>query len=211
MTEHGVLAAECGVNDDPGAWTLKTKCALRSYCLWLHTGIDVLHFFAAWDKEAGQFGLLPVDLPALPADARFDEVAPPPLKALRALTRPFEGAGPLKKIRPLEVEAAPVGEARKIFDGVTPLRSSDALVVLPWQKTDTEYVLGLYVMTWDGAATWPEERFRLTLRGASAGKVGLIDPVSGREIAVRVLRQEPGLLDLELPLVDTPRLLTLKP
>ncbi|HEV3029423.1 MAG TPA: hypothetical protein VG457_17725 [Planctomycetota bacterium] len=211
MTEHGVLAGECGVNDERGAWTLKTKCALRSYCLWLHKGIDVLHFYAAWYKEASQFGILPVDLPALPPDARFDEVAPSPLKALRAMTKAFEGAEPLKEIRPLRVDVAPVGEARKIFDGPTPLRSSDALVVLPWQKTDTEYVVGVYVMTWDGVATWPEERFRMTLRGATAGKVALIDPVSGREIAVRVLRQEPGLLELELPVVDTPRLVTLRP
>jgi hypothetical protein len=211
MTEHGVLAGECGVNDEPGAWALKTKCALRSYCLWLHKGIDVLHFYAAWYKDVGQFGILPVDLPTLPGDARFDEVAPAPLKALRAMARIFEGAGPLKEIRPLGVEIAPVGQVRKIFDGVKPLWSSDALVVLPWQKTDTDYVVGIYVMTWDGVATWPEEPFKLTLRGATAGKVGLLDPVSGREIPIRILRQEPGLVELEVPVVDTPRFLTLKP
>lgn len=211
MTEHGVLARECGVRDEAGAWRLKTKCALRSYCLWLHKGVDVLHFFAAWDKEAGEFGLLPVDLPKLPADAAFDDVAPPPLRALRALTGAFAGAGALREIRPLSVEVAPVAEPRKIFDGRKPLRSSDAVVVLPWQTNDRDYAVGLYVMTWDAAATWPEERFRVTLRGTTAGTIGMTDPVSGRDVAVRVLRQEPGLVELDLPLVDTPRLLTLRP
>jgi len=211
MTEHGVLASECGVNDEAGAWMLKTKCALRSYCLWLHKGVDVLHFFSAWDPEARQFGILPPQLSTLPADARFDDVAPPPLKALRALTRAFAGAGPVKEIRPLGVEASPVGEPRKIFDGPKPLRSSDVLVLLPWQRSVTDYVIGIYVMTWDGAAAWPDERFKLTLTGAPGGRVGLIDPVSGRELAVRILRQERGLLELELPVTDTPRLLTLTP
>jgi len=211
MTEHGVLAAECGVSDEAGAWALKTKCALRSYCLWLHKGVDVLHFYAAWYKEAGEFGILPVDLPKLPADSKFDEVAPPPLKALRAMTRTFAAAGPLKEVRPLAVDAVPVGEPRKIFDGPKPLRSSDALVVLPWQTRDDEYVVGVYVMTWDAVAPWPEERFKITLKGATARNVGLVDPVSGKSLEVRILRQEPGLLEVEVPVTDTPRLLTLKP
>jgi len=211
MTEHGVLASECGVNDEAGAWALKTKCALRSYALWLHQGVDVLHFYAAWEKEAKGFGILPPGLPTLPVDAAFDDVAPPPLRALRAMTRVFAGSGPLKGIRPLSVEVAAVGDPRTIFDGRTPLRSIDTLVVLPWQTNEREYVVGLYVMTWDAVRAWPEERFKVTLRGATAGKLSLIDPVSGREIAIRAVRQEPGLLELELPLVDTPRFLTLKP
>jgi len=211
MTEHGVLAVECGVGDEAGAWGLKTKCALRSYCLWLHKGIDVLHFYSAWAKEAGEFGILPVDLPKLPGDSKFDEVAPPPLKALRALTRTFAAAGPLRDVRPLSVDAVPVGEARKIFDGQKALRSSDALVVLPWQTRDDEYVVGIYVMTWDAVASWPEERFKLTLKGRTARNVGLVDPVGGKPLEVRILRQEPGLLEVEIPVTDTPRLLTLNP
>jgi len=211
MTEHGVLASECGVHDEAGAWSLKTKCALRSYCLWLHKGIDVLHFYAAWYREAGEFGLLPVGLATLPVDSAFDDVATPPLRALRAMTRTFRGAGPLKDVRPLEVEAAPVGEARTIFDGPKPLRSSDALVVLPWQTREDEYVVAVYVMTWDAVAGWPEERFKLTLKGTTAGQVGLVDPVSGKELEIRVLRRQPGLVELEVPVTDTPRLLTLKP
>jgi hypothetical protein len=211
MTEHGVLAPECGVTDDAGAWALKTKCALRSYCLWLHKGVDVLHFYAAWYKEASQFGILPVDLAKLPADASFDEVATPTLKAIRSMTRVFDGTVPLKETRPLQVEAASVGEPRKIFDGPTPLRSIDALVVLPWQTKADEHVVGLYVMSWDATAAWPEESFRLTIKGSTAGKIALFDPVSGRDVPVRVVRRDADRLELEVPLTDTPRFLTLKP
>lgn len=211
MTEHGVLAPECGVNDEAGAWALKTKCALRSYCLWLHKGVDVLHFYAAWYKEASQFGLLPVDLPKLPADAAFDDVATPPLKAIRAMTRSFDGPGPQGGVHPLSISASAVGEPRKIFDGPTPLRSSDALVVLPWETKDRDYVIGLYVMTWDAVASWPEESFRLTIRGAPAGPVAMSDPVSGRAVPVRIVRRDGDLVEIEVPLIDTPRFLSLRP
>jgi hypothetical protein len=211
MTEHGVLASECGVNDDAGAWALKTKCALRSSCLWLHKGIDVLHLYAAWYKEAKEFGILPVDLPKLPADANFDDVAPPPLKALRNMTRTFAGAVRLQEIRPLAVEVSTLGEPKKIFDGPTPLWNRDAFAFLPWQTKENEYVVAIYVMTWDGVANLPEERYKMTIRGATAGKVALFDPVTGRDVPLKVLRQEPGILEVEVSVIDTPRLLTLRP
>ena len=50
MTEHGVVPAECGITDEAGAWELKSKCALRSFCLWLNKGVDVMHFFNAYRR-----------------------------------------------------------------------------------------------------------------------------------------------------------------
>lgn len=211
MTEHGVLAAECGVKDEAGAWKLKTMCALRSYCLWLHKGVDVLHFFAAWDKDPKEFGLLPPNLPALPVDARFDDVATPPLKAIRALTQTFAGAIPLKGVRPLGIRINPLGESRRIFDGEKPLLSRDVFVCLPWQIGEQEYVVGLYVMTWDATVPFAEERYRLTLKGTTASKATLVDPVDGRALAVKILSREGDLVELEVPVIDTPRLLILKP
>jgi hypothetical protein len=92
MTEHGVLAAECGVNDEAGAWRLKTLCAMRSFSLWLNKGIDTLHYFNAFEKEPRSFGLLPTTLLSLPSDARFEDVATPPMRALRNLTAVFAEA-----------------------------------------------------------------------------------------------------------------------
>ncbi|HZE96061.1 MAG TPA: hypothetical protein VE981_03460 [Planctomycetota bacterium] len=211
MTEHGVLATECGVNDPAGAWTLKSKCALRSYAFWLHQGIDVLHFFSAWDKNPLEFGILPLDLPKLPANAAFDDVAPPTLKAIRSLTRTFEGAVPLLATAPLSIDVAAVDQPRNIFGGEKTLRSLDSLVVLPWQTKENEYVVGVYVMTWDAVAAWPEEKFKLTIKGATPKKLLLIDAMSGLELGVKILRQEGTLVEVEIPVIDTPRLLTLRP
>jgi hypothetical protein len=203
-------ADECGVTDDAGAWAHKTKCALRSYCLWLHKGVDVIHFYAAWYKDAKEFGILPVGLDKLPVDARFDDVATPPLRAIRNLTRAFAGAAPIRELHPLSVDVAALGEPRKIFDGPRPLWNRDAFVFLPWQTGEREYAVGLYVMTWDAMADLPEERYRLTIKGAAAGKVALVDAVSGREIPVKIVRQESGLLEVEVPVIDTPRILTIR-
>ncbi len=36
MTAHGVVASECGITDEAGAWDRKSNCALRSFCLCLN-------------------------------------------------------------------------------------------------------------------------------------------------------------------------------
>jgi hypothetical protein len=210
MTEHGVLSKECGVEDEAGAWALKTKCALRTFSFWLSKGIDVVHFYAAYYKEPGEFGLLPVDLAKLPADARFDDVATPPLRAMRNLTRLFAG-GPLRTLAPLELEVTAEGAQKKIFDGEKPLWHRDVLAAFPWQLGEGTYALAIYVMTWDGVPSMPEERYRLVIRGSSARTAHLHDPLQGREIPVTVVRREVDALEVEVGVVDTPRILLLTP
>ena len=100
MTEHGVAPEEAGANDEAAAWRLKTLCAMRFYCLWLNKGVNVLHYFSAYEDKAMGMGLLPPDLKGLAPDAEFDAVATPPLKALRNLTRAFEGSAPLGRFAP---------------------------------------------------------------------------------------------------------------
>lgn len=210
MTEHGVLAKECGVEDVPGAWALKAKCALRTFSFWLAKGIDVIHFYAAYYKEPGEFGLLPVDLPKLPADARFEDVATPPLRAIRNLTGLFSGHSPAT-LAPLEVEVTSLGEQRKIFDGARPLWHREVFAAFPWQLGEATHAIVLYVMTWDGVPNIPEERYRLIIHGTSARKAILQDPLIGREIPIKMLRCENGLVEVEVAAVDTPRILLLSP
>jgi len=211
MTEHGVLASECGVHDAAGAWTLKTKCALRSYAFWLHRGVDVLHLYAGWYKDPLEFWILPPALETLPAESKFEEVATPALRAIAAFTRAFDGAVPIREAKPLAIDVAAVDAPRKIFDGPRSLSSLDALIVTPWQTRENHYAVGVYVMTWDAVASWPDEKFRLTIKGSSATRASLVDPILGREIAIKVLRREAGLVEVEMPVTDTPRLLLLAP
>jgi hypothetical protein len=75
---------------------------------------------------------------------------------------------------------------------------------------EREYAVGLYVMTWDAVAALPEERYRLTIKGAPKGKVALLDPVADREVPVRIVRHEADVLEVEVPVVDMPRILTIR-
>ncbi|MDG3008054.1 hypothetical protein [Paludisphaera mucosa] len=212
ITEHGVLAQENGVRDVDAAWRLKTLCVLRSSCLWLNKGVDVLHYFSAFDADPLEFGLLPPDLAKLPADAAFDAVATPPLRALRNLTRAFEGSEPLAKVDALQVAVAPLDGPYNVFDAPRPLRHQDVFAFLPFQATPNRHVVAVYVSTYDANQSLAEERYRLSIRGFASPprSARLLDPVAGRTTEVRLLAGDPPSVDLEVPVVDYPRLLILE-
>ena len=184
ITEHGVVPAECGVTDTDEAWRLKTYCALRSFCLWLNKGIDVLHYFQAADKPGGM-GLLPFDISRLPADARWNDVATPPMRAIRAMRDVFAGAEPVETPVRLDVDIEPTGPVGRIFagdDGHRPLTHQDVFAFLPFQTNARRLVIPVYVMTYDVTQRMPEETYQLTVKGlaAEAKSVRLIDPITAR-------------------------------
>jgi hypothetical protein len=216
MTEHGVAPPECGITDDAGAWRIKTLCALRSYCLWLNKGVDVLDYFCAWEKKPDGMGLLPPDLARLPADAKFEEVATPPMKAVRNLTRAFAGSEPVAADdqKPLEVDVVELEGNRKTFDGDAthpPLYERDSFAFLPWQTGKGRYVAAVYVMTYDATKPMPPTRYRLTIEGMGGefGTVTLYDPIQDAPVEVKVLKKDKDKLEVEVPVVDYPRLLTM--
>jgi hypothetical protein len=214
ITEHGVAPPEDGIRGEAGAWELKAKCALRSFCAYLNKGVDVLHYFGAYDRAATGMGLLPPDLPRLAGDATFEQVATPPLKAIRNLTRPFADSVPLKETRPLDAEVVALGEQVQMFDGdgTRPtLWHRDAFAFLPFQVKEGKYVIAVYVVTYDATRPMAEERYRLRIRGLPTvpGAVRLYDPLRDQEIPVRVLGKEGGVVELEVAVVDCPRLLVL--
>lgn len=215
MTEHGVLPPECGVTAPADCWDLKTKCALRSYCLWINKGIDVLDYFCAYDHAITGFGLLPPDLTKLPPDSKWDDVATPPMRAVRNLARAFAGATPLDATRPLQVDVTALGPPRPLFDGDAshpPLWQRDAFAMLPFQVTDRKFVMAIYAMTYDATKPFPDQRYRLTLRGfaATPDKIESYDPVSDRATDVQILSKSGDQLTIELAVTDTPRLLTVE-
>ncbi len=214
MTEHGVLPPECGANDDAGAWRLKTLCATRSFCFWLNKGVDALHYFCAYQDKATDFGLLPTDLKTLPADAKFDDVATPPMRALRNLTRAFAGSVPFEHTKPLAVEVTALGAQTKIFEGDAthpPLWARDVLAVLPFQVHDYKHVVAVYVMTRDAMQEFSPAPFRLKISGACGECVTGYDPLEDRAVPLEVRRVADGVVEVTLPVADHPRLLTLAP
>ena len=214
MTEHGVVAAECGITDEAGAWDLKSKCALRSFCLWLNKGVDVMHFFNAYQKDPQDMGLLPADLAKLPADGTFDQLATPPLRAIRNLTQAFGGAAEVKSPAKLTLEYGVVGQDREIFLGDErhpPLRYEDVFAFLPFQVSDGKLVIAVYVMTYDITRPMHEQQYQLAIHGLPAGAMprSLYDPITGKRVPLQATRQAEA-VEVTVPAVDYPRLMVVE-
>jgi len=213
MTEHGVVPPECGINDEAGAWQLKALCATRSFCLWLNKGVDVLHYFAAHPSDPASMGVLPTNLKQLPADARFDEVATPPMRALRNLTRAFEGSVPLTQTDALAVEVTSLGPQSKVFEGDAthpPLWHREVLAVLPFQVNPQKHAVAVYVMTRDAAKPFPPETFRLKFSGVKGDRVEAIEVLSGRAVAFQAKTLSAEIVEVTLPVSDSPVIITLR-
>jgi len=213
MTEHGVLPPECGVNDEAGAWQLKALCATRSFCLWLNKGVDVLHYFVAHESKATSFGLLPTNLRQLPAAARFDDVATPPMRAIRNLARAFDGSVPMAETDALGVEATSLGPESKVFDGDAthpPLWHREVLAVLPFQVNPQKHVVAVYVMTRDAVKPFPPASFRLKFSGVMGSRVEAADVLSGAPIALQAISGGEGSIEVTMPVTDRPALISIQ-
>ena len=213
MTEHGVLPPECGVNDDAGAWQLKALCATRSFCLWLNKGVDALHYFVAFEEKATSFGVLPTNLKQLPLDARFDDVATPPMRAIRNLARAFDGSVPMATTDALTVEVTSLGPETKVFEGDAthpPLWHREVLAVLPFQANPRKHVVAVYVMTRDAVKPFPPETFRLEFGGVKGNRIEALDVMSGQTIAVQVKTLSAEAVEVTLPVSDHPVIITLQ-
>jgi hypothetical protein len=216
MTEHGVAPPECGITDADGAWKLKAKCALRSYLLWMNKGIDVLAYYCAYEHAATGMGLMPTNLPVLSADAKFADIATPPMKAVRNLTRAFGGSVPLAATTPLRLDVTSLGEQRKVFDGDgthPPLWHRDVFAALPFQTGPRSFIIACYVMTCDITKPIADETYRLTIGNLPTAEfhASLYDPFKDRTVPVKMVKRTDGEMTVELPAQDSPRLLMLSP
>lgn len=214
MTEHGVAPTEDGITDAAGCWEIKTKCALRSFCLWINKGIDTLDYFCAYDPKVSGMGLLPPEIEDIPAGVKWDEVATPPLKAVRNLTRAFEGARPLETTSPLQFEVTELGEPRKIFDGDAahrPLWQRQAFAVLPFQVDAHKFVIAVYAMTYDATRHFDPEPYRMTISGlpATVDSVSLYDPIADARPTVTSKPSGSNGVEVEFNATDCPQLLTI--
>jgi hypothetical protein len=210
LTEHGVLPPECGVRDDTGAWQLKALCATRSFCFWLNKGVDVLHYFDAYEDKPGSFGLLPVNLKQLSSSARLDDVATPPLRAIRNLTRAFADSVPLAQTDALRLEAVSLGPESKVFAGDAhhpPLWHRDLLALLPFQVNSQKQIVVAYVMTRDAVKPFAPEMFRLRFSGLKGTRVDVMDVLSGAAVPVPAKLVDAGSLEITLPISDQPALI----
>mgnify|MGYP001767772821 CR=1 FL=1 len=171
-------------------------------------------YYAAYEGQASGFGLLPTELPNLPAGSRFDDVATPPMRAVRNLARAFAGSVALERSDPLGVEVASLGPESKVFEGDAahpPLWHREVLAVLPFQITPRRHAVAVYVMTRDAVRPLPPATFRLTFSGVKGSRVEAVDVMSGEPLDVRAEPLAADRLDVVLPVTEKPVVLTIGP
>ena len=162
------------------------------------------------DDKATSFGVLPTNLKTLPAQARFDDVATPPMRAIRSLARAFEGSVPMRHTDALAVEVTSLGPQSKVFEGDEthpPLWHHEVLAVLPFQVRPRKHAVVVYVMTRDATRPFPPETFRLTFAGVKGSRVQAFDVLSGSPVAVQDRMLTPGTIEITMAVTDRPSVL----
>jgi hypothetical protein len=219
MTEFGFSPAEHGVEDAGQADLLRAKTVLRGSLFWLNKGLTALWFFSDFDSLDGKgHDLFPPEvarLDALPASP--DAYLGLPLAALRHVTTLFRSGSRVTRPRSLQMAAAvPVGEVPGIVfdgaDGRPPLTYLDVLATLPFQLSNTRFVVAVYVMTRNILEPIPPARFSLVVSNVNGRttEVRALDSLHGVEVPVEVRRRTSSSVEIVLSVVDYPYLLDLR-
>ncbi len=187
----------------------RAKGLLRSLVAYVHAGVTAIDFYAALGND---FGLATPDF--LSSGGR--EPAGEPLSSLDRLSKAMVHARPRTRTRPLTVESIADVAGGRQFDGDgtaahPPLLNREVFAALPFQLTDSEWVVPVYVMTRDVRRELEPEAYRVTLAGLPAAhtRASLYDPLTGRFEPVRVRAATGGRVTVELHATDSPRLLFL--
>jgi len=218
MTEHGVSPEELGVSDAAQALDLKARLLLRSTLFWLNKGISAIYLYCALQDQDTGMGMLLSSvgkLRAYPTQEELPKYLSPALLALRNMVKTFVGAASIAKPRALSVSYLQLGEPHLIFASPVPggrsLGTRDALVVLPYQVTAHKFVLAVYVMTRDFTKRLEQETYRITIGGVNGRgmQLRLYDPLTDKTLPVKTASSTPDAITVEIPVADTPYLLTL--
>ncbi|MEA3216290.1 MAG: hypothetical protein QOJ19_2446 [Acidimicrobiia bacterium] len=203
FTEQGVSPAEVGITDARAAMEYKAKAVLRVLPFWLNKGITKLELYAAYEDDPTGFGLL--------QDFRAPALSPP-LQALRNLVTPFAGAVPVAQTRPLTMKVWSTGDQPKVFDGDgnhPPLYYRDAFALLPFQVTESRFVVAAYVMGYDATQPPPPIDFQVRLANVQGERaaVSLYDPLTGAEAPMQLVARDRDSVTLKMTASDYPRLI----
>ncbi len=210
---------------------LQAKAALRYYTAFVNKGVSAVDLFAVKGEN-----LALVDpaffarLKAAGGDYPGDGVGGETTRAVRRLVDSLQGSLPMRRTEPLSLLEISDTHGHFQFrgDGTRarpPLYDRDVTAFFPFQVRPGRYVAAAYVMTRNlaelydqGAAQsdpgrydMPEALFRLTIGGVkgSLARVSATDPLTGSSVPVKVIARQGTRITLELPLTDSPRILTL--
>ncbi|WP_217921323.1 hypothetical protein [Miltoncostaea oceani] len=211
----------------------QAKVALRSLVAFAHKGVTAVHMFAA-APNGGEYALVS---PAFYAAVTAGAGAYPgtaqggaTMAATRRLAATLDGTEAFTRPRPLQLLAVGDYAGRRQFTGDgssahPTLYDRDVATVLPFQLDDGSHLVAAYVMSrdltrvYDSAAAvddprrydLPPETYRIRLGGVETCPVTAtaVDPLDGAAVPVAVIGCAAGTLHMEVPLTDSPRMITL--
>jgi len=215
---------------------MAAKAMLRTFFFYNHKGLTTIDIYAA--REPDTFlGMIPMAFYKALEESGYkltDEVRSlrgPQLEAVGRAVRVMKTGKPLDEARPLAVAKLVEEKPRLVFKGdgtaAHPDRyHRDDFACLPYQQDADRFVVAYYVVTRNIVHAWakdkdaldparyrmPDQIFRMTLsnvRGRGA-KVSATDPLTGRDVPVKVLASGATTLTVALPTVDYPRLLVIE-
>ncbi len=208
---------------------IATKNVLRYLTAYVNKGVTAIDFFAA---QAGDLSLID---PAFLAAAKADPSAYPgdalggeTMDAVGRLADSMRGAGPISTPRSLELRELTDFSGNVQFEGDgtaanPPLYNRDVLAFLPFQAGDDRFAIPVYVMTRNVAEAYrpgadpgrfdlPPEPYRLAIGGVDGqtAQASATDPLSGEPVPVEVVSRAGDKVVVEMPVTDSPRLLSIE-
>jgi hypothetical protein len=204
----------------------QAKATLRTLVSFVNKGVSAVDFYGVKD---GNFALVADSFfsslaQGYPGDGAGGEV----VDSVRRLVAGLNGATTISQPRQLSLVEIGDYAGNRQFQGDgsadhPALYNRDVLAFLPFQLTDRSFVIPVYVMTTNMAKAYrggtdparydmPPETYRLTIgnvRGTGA-KVSGYDPLTGANVAVKVVSRGSDRLVVEMPVTDSPRLLTVR-
>ncbi len=209
----------------------QAKVTLRTLASFVNKGASAVDMYAVKDGNfalvAGSFFSTLASTGTYPGDGAGGEV----MDSVRRLSAAFGGAASIASPRQLSLLEIGDYAGNKQFDGDgsadhPPLYNRDVLAFLPFQLTDKQFVIPIYVMTTNLAKNYkpsapssdktrydmPAEVYRFTIGGlrGTRAKLSATDPLTGSSVPVTVVSKASDRVVVEMAVTDSPRILTIR-
>ncbi|HKN93339.1 MAG TPA: hypothetical protein VJU60_03315, partial [Thermoleophilaceae bacterium] len=227
ITEYNLDPAG-DISGDADVAHMRAKMALRALTAYVNKGVSALDFYAAHDPN---YALVDSSFySALSSGYPGDTAGGTIIDTIRRLAASLNGATTISSPRSLTLSDIGDFNGHKQFSGDgtaahPALYNRDVVAFFPFQVNTHRFVIPTYVMTRSLATVYkpsapasdptrfdmPPEWYRLTIDGVdgSAANVSATDPLTGDSVGVDAVARTSSSITVDIPLTDSPRLLTI--
>jgi hypothetical protein len=218
ITETGDDPSQLGVKGNPSeAQLLKSKAVLRDYSFWLNKGIDQFDWFSAFDRPSDDsgFNLLAV------GSASGGNPQTQQSQTVAHFASQFAGATQPSRPRSLGVQVTDITpndntSAYQVFPadpttGQPALNYRTQFQFLPFQVTNSKFVIPVYVMSWNLTQPPPPMNFGVDISGVNGktASVNYYDPITNSSQPVMVVSRGRSNILINIQAVDYPRTISI--